>query len=116
MANRNQPHLPHVIEFIQSLPASVISTKPRVFGTGFACTMDCGPRSSVSDASPMCGGPTIEAACQSVKDWLLDDLQCLGILSKRHYQPHWDQYDLLYRLGDHWKQKLAEQQAQAVPA
>jgi hypothetical protein len=92
---------------VRSLPPSAVARARQLNGGGWVAVVDCGPNGYVSDADAPHYGPTAEDAMAQVHRWLLDDLACGGRLGKPQYQPHWDNYDVLYRLGDFWRVKAA---------
>lgn len=114
MANNYQRHTDEILSFVSAFPAEVL-TKVRPTGRGgFVATVDVGPQSYVSDADMPEYAATAQEACEKVKRHLLDDLACGGQWGKRHYQPHWDAYDVRYRLGRHWEEKRATMEAGAM--
>lgn len=98
-------HEEDVIAFIESLPAAALARTWPLASGGFGATVDCGADPYVYDAAPALRGRTYEAACESVKEWLLDDARRGGRYEDRKCQPHWDKCDMLYRLGKYWKRK-----------
>jgi len=60
-------------------------------------------------------GSTAQQACDRLKAHLLDDLRCMGLFGKRQYQPHWDGYDIKYRLGEHWTGKQLQALEAPIP-
>lgn len=115
MANRNQPHTAELIAFVAAFPAEVLAMVRPTGRGSFVATVDVGPKSYVSDADMPEYAATAQEACEKVKLHLLDDLACGGQLGKRHYQPHWDAYDIRYRLGQYWTEKQASLAEGATP-
>lgn len=114
MANRYQPHSAEILAFVSAFPAEVLARVRPTGRGGFVATVDVGPKAYVSDADMPEYAATAQEACEKLKRSLLDDLACGGRWGKRHYQPHWDAYDLRYRLGEHWEAKQAVSQIAAL--
>jgi hypothetical protein len=93
------------IKEIEAMPAHAF-VKTYEYGGGHAAKLDLGPKTYVSDASPIpTGGKTPEEAAENMKSWLVNDLK--GKSEKPQYSPHWDNYDVGYRLLPHWRNKAA---------
>lgn len=104
MANRNYPLSKETLDFVRAIPALAMTSVRKEEDGRFTAFLDIGPKTYVADASPMGrGGATPQEACEAMRAWLLDDLACEGRLGKKQYQPHWDDYDIRYRLGKHWE-------------
>lgn len=89
-------------------PEQIARGRPNSHG-GWIAVVDCGPSSYVSDADAPQYAASEAEACALVKAWMLDDLSCGGNLGKPQYQPHWDSYDVLYRLAPYWRSKSVTQ-------
>lgn len=113
MANKNQPLAAEIIAFVAGFPSASMARCHQTERGNFVAVVDCGPRGYASDADMPEYGKTAAEACDRVKAHLLDDLECGGLLGKRRYQPHWDAFDIRYRLGRHWEEKMTANNSEA---
>lgn len=117
MTIRSRPNKPPVdeelIEIVRNIPAEFIATVPRKSSISdyYSATVFHGEPRYVHYPAPCCGGKTPEEACEDVKAWLLQDIQALGTRGKRHFQPHYDDFDLRWRLIKAWNARREEAQA-----
>lgn len=92
---------------LRKLPAIVFCAF-RVEDDGVIAVLDVGPDRVVGDACPMgYKGATAYEAAEHMKAWLMDDLSRQGKLGKIQYQPHWSDYDIVYRLGKYWHERAS---------
>lgn len=96
-----------LVEAVRLLPAEAMARTWKNSGGGYSACVDCGAEAYVSDATGAACGATATAAAEDIKEWLLDDLSQGGRKGKRQYQPHWNEYDVRYRLGKLWVAKAA---------
>jgi len=115
MANQGKALDDEVVRFVEQFPATIIARVRRKDDGGYIAVVDCGPQSFVSDADMPEYGSTAQQACDRLKAHLLDDLRCMGLFGKRQYQPHWDGYDIKYRLGEHWTGKQLQALEAPIP-
>lgn len=105
MRNYKKPLPDSIVTTLRKLPAIVFCAF-RVEDEGITAVLDVGPDRIVGDACPMgYRGATAYEAAEHMKAWLMDDLSCQGKLGKIQYQPHWSEYDILYRLGKYWQER-----------
>ncbi len=97
---RQLPDREH-IDRVAALPDYAFCSKVRPYLDGFQVSVDTGDKHWVSDPDFGGGwGKTVELAMKSLADKVRADVRGDG-----KYAPHWDQYDIVYRLLKAWEER-----------